>query len=205
MSPISTKFQDEDEDLLDDELAAVPEVESDEKGTEEGIVKQAAISDRRRRRLRAQGIDPDQAPTSVDMNARNVTAPKGRPTPSQGGEVRTTNAVNRRLEGIREYFKDVRAELSRVTWLDWPNLRRLSIIVLAATTIAAVFLGLVSFAFGSLTGAIAQSNSVWAGLAAMAIIIIVAGAWLLRDRLFPNLGQDYNEDWSRPARNGRGR
>jgi len=187
MSPISTKSQEEDEDLLDDELEASSEIETEDESAGEGIVKQAAISDRRRRRLRAQGIDPDQAPTSVDQSGRSVTAPKGRPTPSQGGEVKSTNMVTRRIEGLREYFKDVRAELGRVTWLAWPDLRRLSSIVLAVTTIAAIFLGLVSFVFGSLTGAIAQSNSVVAGFVAMGIIIIVAGGWLLRDRLFPNL------------------
>ncbi len=187
MSPISTKSQDEDEDLLDDEMEALNETDTEDDSVGEGIVKQAAISDRRRRRLRAQGIDPDQAPTSVDQNVRNITAPKGRPTPSQGGEIRSTNAITRRLDGLREYFKDVRAELSRVTWLAWPDLRRLSSIVLAVTTVAAIFLGLVSFVFGSLTGAIAQNNSVAAGLVAIAIVIIVAAGWLLRDRLFPNL------------------
>jgi len=187
MSPISTKSQEEDEDLLDDEMEAASEIETEDESVGEGIVKQAAISDRRRRRLRAQGIDPDQAPTSVDQNARSVTAPKGRPTPSQSGEVRTANVVSRQIEGLRIYFKDVRGELSRVTWLDWPNLRRLSSIVLAVTTASAIFLGLVSFVFGSLTGAIAQNNSVVAGLIAMGIIIVVAGGWLLRDRLFPNL------------------
>jgi preprotein translocase SecE subunit len=187
MPPVSTKSQEEDEDLLDDDIEAVSDTESEvDEGQNEGIIKQAAISDRRRRRLRAQGIDPDQAPTSVDINARSVTAPKGRATPSQAGETRRTNIVTRQIERLREYFKDVRAELGRVTWLVWPDLRRLAVIILVVTTISAAFLGLISFVFGSLTGAIAQNNTV-AGLIAIAIIIIVAGGWLLRDRLFPNL------------------
>jgi preprotein translocase SecE subunit len=150
------------------------------------------MSDIRRRRLRARGIDPDEIEADVETDeaegeARGITAPKGRPTPSRDGEVRSNNIVVRTTSRITTYINDVRFELRRVTWLSRPDLLRLSYIVLGATAATAAFLGIVSFIFGSLTGAIAQVNSAVAGLIAIAIILLIAGGWLLRDRLFPNL------------------
>ncbi len=186
MSPITTRSQDEDEDLVED----VKAMEQAGAGTSRN--RQPAMSDSRRRRLRAQGIDPDEAMTSVadeedEDDSRGVTAPKGRPTPSRDGEVRSNNIVVRTVNNLRNYINDVRFELTRVTWLARPDLLRLSYIVLGATAATAAFLGIVSFIFGSLTGAIAQNSTVWAGLIAIGIILLVAGGWLLRDRLFPNL------------------
>ena len=186
MSPITTRSQDEDEDLVED----VKTMEQAESGTSRS--RQPAMSDSRRRRLRAQGIDPDEAVTSVaddegEDEARGITAPKGRPTPSRSGEVRSNNIVVRTVNKLRDYVNDVRFELTRVTWLARPDLLRLSYIVLGVTAATAAFLGIVSFIFGSLTGAIAQGSSAWAGLIAIGIIVLVAGGWLLRDRLFPNL------------------
>ena len=186
MSPITTRSSDEDKDRVED----VKTMEQAQAGTSRN--RQPAMSDSRRRRLRAQGIDPDEAMTSIDEEAseddsRGITAPKGRPTPSRDGEVRSNNVVTRAVNTVRDYINDVRFEMTRVTWLSRPELLRLSYIVLGATAATAIFLGVVSFVFGSLTGAIAQNSTVWAGLISIAIILIVAGGWLLRDRLFPNL------------------
>jgi preprotein translocase SecE subunit len=186
MSPITTRSQDEDEDLVED-VNAMEQAESGEARS-----RQPAMSDSRRRRLRARGIDPDEIDADVEADeaeaeGRGVTAPKGRPTPSRDGEVRSNNIIGRVTGGISTYINDVRFELTRVTWLARPDLLRMSYIVLGVTAATAAFLGLVSFVFGSLTGAIAQGSSFWAGLIAIGIILIIAGGWLLRDRLFPNL------------------
>lgn len=186
MSPVTTRSQDEDKDLVED----VNTMEQAESGAARG--RQPAMSDSRRRRLRARGIDPDEVVADTDEDeaeseTRGITAPKGRPTPSRDGEVRSNNIVARTAGRITTYINDVRFELTRVTWLARPDLLRLSYIVLGVTAATAAFLGIVSFIFGSLTGAIAQGSTVWAGIIAIGIILIIAGGWLLRDRLFPTL------------------
>ena len=186
MSPITTRSQDEDEDLVDD----VNAMEKAESGAARG--RQPAMSDSRRRRLRARGIDPDELVADedddeVEAETHGLTAPKGRPTPSRDGEVRSNNIVARTVGRITAYINDVRFELTRVTWLARPDLMRLSYIVLGVTAVTAAFLGIVSYVFGSLTGAIAQGSTIWAGIIAIGIILIIAGGWLLRDRLFPTL------------------
>ena len=121
-----------------------------------------------------------------------MTAPKGRPTPSRDGTVSTggnivARTVGRVWHGLTEYFHDVRAELGRVTWLSRPDLMRLSYIVLGVTVASAIFLGLVSFIFGELAGFVSQNNSLIAAGVMIGLIIVVAGGWLLRDRLFPDV------------------
>jgi|SRR5579859_247991 len=187
MSPVTMKSQNqEEEDLIEEDESAENEAE-----LEEGKARQPAISDSRRRRLRARGIDPDAAPTAVEENA-GITAPKGRPTPGRDGSVAHSQnpvfrTIGRFTEGIREYIHDVRSELGRVTWLSRPDLLRLSYIVIGVTVASAIFLGAVSFIFGELAGAVSQSNSPIAAAIIVGLIIIVAGGWLIRDRLFPSI------------------
>lgn len=181
MSPITTRSQTEDEDMLD-EVDAAERAET---------TSQPAVSDSRRRRLRARGIEPDEivVPTlDAPSETRGLTAGKGRPTPSRDGETAVSgNPVTRVISTIRTYIKDVRGELGKVTWLNREEVRRLSTIVLAVTVVAAIFLGLLSFLFGSLAGAVAQTDtSIPAGIAVCVIIVVVAGLWLLRERLFPD-------------------
>lgn len=174
MSPVTTRPQEEDEDYLEEASA------------EEVKTSQPAVSDRRRRRLQARGIEPVEVP--VESNA-GQTAAKGRPTPSRDSDVaeQSNNVVTRTVRNLREYIHDVRSELGKVAWPTREETIRLSQIVLAVTIISAAFLGLVSFFFGALTAAVAQvDSSTWAGLLTIAIIIVVAVAWLIRDRIFPS-------------------
>ncbi len=167
--------KDEDEEILQ-------ETEEVEESSTSAV---PAVSDRRRRRMIAQGLDPDAIPTS--------TAPKGRPTPAReddsekkAGKVEG-NIVSRFVARIRDYFGDVRGELLKVAWPTREEVNRLTRIVLAVTALAAVVLGAVSFIFGALTSSIADANwGTLAGLFTIAIIIVVAILWLIRDRLFPN-------------------
>jgi preprotein translocase subunit SecE len=174
MSPVTTQSQEEDEDFLEESAG-------------EEVKRQPAVSDSRRRRLRAQGIETE-APDESTANA--ITPSKGRPTPSREGEVRRTNIVSRVIEGIREYVHDVRSELGKVTWLTRPELTRLVNIVLAVVVVSAIFLGLLSFLFGSVISAMTTASSaVPAGLAVIALVVIVTAVWLLRERLFPSLDE----------------
>lgn len=173
LSTRPTKDEEEDE-ILDDEI--------EETGA---LSATPAISDRRRRRMIAQGLDPDSVPTA--------TAPKGRPTPSrdEGAEVikekRTGNFLQRTRYGIVGYIQAVRAELLKVAWPTRADVERLTRIVLTVTAIAAVTLGLVSFIFGVLATAVVSPDfGTLAGLVTIAIIVVVGLLWLFRDRLFPS-------------------
>jgi len=206
MSPVPLKSKREDDEALleeYDEVDDTAEVDTeDEIEGEDGafvavpptinrtVIRQAAISDSRRRRLLARGVDPDLAPTSVTEVV--ATPSKGRPTPSMrdAGRVEPNrNPVARGVGGIfarlAEYFRNVRGELNRVTWLPRPELLRLSYIVLGVTAITAVFLGIVSYVFESLNIAIATTGSLIASIVVIGLILGVAIVWLIRDRLFP--------------------
>jgi len=81
----------------------------------------------------------------------------------------------------------VRGELLKVAWPNREEVNRLTRIVLAVTALAAVVLGAVSFVFGALTASVADASwGTLAGLFTIAIIVVVAILWLMRDRLFPN-------------------
>lgn len=172
---LSTR-KDEDEEILNDE---------EEIGEEEGISATPAISDRRRRRLQAQGIDPDAAPTST------ATRTKSGPTPSRdegdADKKRSNFFLARWVESFRDYLRDVRAELRKVAWPDREDVERLTRIVLIVTAASAIVLGIISTLFGFLTTNIADPT--WgtiAGIFAIVLVIVVGLLWLLRDRLFPS-------------------
>jgi preprotein translocase SecE subunit len=162
MAPVTTRPEEEDEDML-------------EETAEEGVQSVTpAVSDRRRRRMQARGIEP--------------TTEDDEDTPSREGEVkRSNNRVRRWIDGFITYLHDVRAEIGKVAWLSREETVRLSWIVIIVTVASAAFLGIVSFLFGALTTAVAQPDtSTLAGIACIVLIILVAGGWLLRDRIFPN-------------------
>ena len=50
------------------------------------------------------------------------------------------------------YFQETRDELRKVTWPSRPDTVRLTLIVLASTVVAMVFLGLLDFLFQRLAG-----------------------------------------------------
>jgi len=172
---LSTR-KDEDEEVLND----AEDIEE-----ESGISATPAISDRRRRRLLAQGVDPDAAPTST------ATRTKSGPTPSRdegdAEKKRSGFFLARWVESFRDYLRDVRSELNKVAWPTREEVERLTRIVLVVTAASAIILGIVSTLFGLLTTSIADPT--WgtaAGIFAIVMVIVVGLLWLLRDRLFPS-------------------
>jgi preprotein translocase subunit SecE len=117
-----------------------------------------------------------------------VAGGKDRPTPSSRSEVaRGGNIVSRTINGITTYFRETWAELQKVAWLSREDAIHLTRIVVVVLVVSAMFLGLVGFLFGLLTQAIAtEGSSTIAGILTLGLVIVVAGAWLLRDRLFVN-------------------
>ena len=112
------------------------------------------------------------------------TARKDRPTPSQRPETtKSKNIVIRFWQNTVEYFQETKSELSKVVWLNREELLRLTYIVILVTTVSALFLGLVSYIFALLTQAL-TTNTILAGSLTMGLVIVVAGGWLFRDRLF---------------------
>ncbi len=175
MARITTRrpVEDEEEDLVEDVAEEDDEVEE--------RVSAPAVSDRRRRRQLKRG----EVVAEADEPAAPQPIRKDRPTPSQRAEVvKSSNFIVRFFQDIREYFQEVRAELSKVTWLSREDTLRLTYIVLVVTAISAIFLGTVSYIFGLLTQALAGGSSILAGAVTILLIVVVAGAWLFRDSLF---------------------
>jgi preprotein translocase subunit SecE len=169
---ISTRRPEEDEEDLVEDVA--------EEEDEEEQVSAPAVSDRRRRRQLKRG----ETVAEVEA-APQPTRSKERPTPSQRAErVESSNPVVRFFQGVLEYFREVKAELDKVTWLSREDVLRLTYIVIIVTTVSALFLGLVSYIFGLLTQALAGGSSIFAGAVTILLILGVAGAWLFRDSLF---------------------
>ncbi len=166
MARITTRRPDEEEeDMIED-------VEGDE---EEEVSSAPAVSDSRRRRKLKRGEEPGE----VEQPAR-----KDRPTPSQRAETeKSKNFLVRFYDNIVEYLKDTRSELQKVSWLSREDTIRLAEIVLIVTAISAAFLGFVGFMFALLTQAIAGGSAA-SGALTIGIIVVTAGLWLFRDRLF---------------------
>ncbi|MCS6872558.1 MAG: preprotein translocase subunit SecE [Anaerolineae bacterium] len=136
-----------------------------------------AVSDSRRRRQAKRGIVETSGNTAA-------IARKDRPTPSPRQEApRSRNFVVRFVQNTREYFREVQAELNKVAWPTREEVNRLTRIVLIVTIVSSIFLGAVSFVFGFLTTQIAE-NTPLATIITLALIVVVAGVWLFRDRLF---------------------
>lgn len=82
---------------------------------------------------------------------RGMSARKGRATPGRrASDEDEGNIVTRGAGGIREYFEGVVAELGKVTWPTREEARRLSAIVLIATLLASLVLGLVALGYSEL-------------------------------------------------------
>jgi preprotein translocase subunit SecE len=109
---------------------------------------------------------------------------KDRPTPSARQEApRSRNFIVRFVQNTREYFREVGVELRKVAWPTREEVNRLTRIVLIVTVVSSLFLGAVSFVFGFLTTQIAE-NSQLATIGTLALVVVVAGLWLFKDRLF---------------------
>lgn len=95
-------------------------------------------------RSRTQGDAPPE---------RGVTARKGRATPGRRNQPvvqESGNRLTRPLYALRDYFEGVRDEINKVSWPTRVEARRLSIIVLVSTLIAAIVLGLITLGYSEL-------------------------------------------------------
>lgn len=139
-----------------------------------------AVSDSRRRRQMKRG--------EIVAAAEPAAPParKDRPTPSQREEpTPSRNPIVRFVNNIREYLRETRAELQKVSWPTREETMRLTWIVIVVTVISALFLGLVSLLFSILaTGLADPTGKTLALIIAVALTVGVAGLWLFRDRLF---------------------
>ena len=161
------------------------EAEEDEaEEQEEARVSAPAVSDSRRRRMMKRGELPE-TDEGEDEDSSAQTSRKDRPTPSQREVVKSSNVVVRFFQSVREYLKDTRSELSKVTWLTREDTLRLTYIVLIVTAVSAAALGAISFLFGWLTTQLAQADTgLVAGAVTIIMVVLVGGLWLFRDRLF---------------------
>jgi preprotein translocase SecE subunit len=164
----------EEEDFLEAE-------EYEEEEQEVAAAPAPAVSDSRRRRQAKRGELPAEP-----VSAAVVTPRKDRPTPSQREEPEHRgNFITRFFGGIRRYARETAVELAKVAWPSREEIVRLTTIVIAVTIVSALFLGLASFLFSLLVTnmAIAESSTVF-GLISIVLIVVVAGLWLFRERIF---------------------
>ncbi|MCC7208388.1 MAG: preprotein translocase subunit SecE [Anaerolineae bacterium] len=157
------------------------EAEAFEEEEEIAAAPAPAVSDSRRRRQAKRGELPAEP-----VSAAVVTPRKDRPTPSQREEPEHRgNVITRFFGGIRRYARETAVELNKVAWPTREEIVRLTTIVIAVTIVSALFLGTASFLFSLLVTnmAIADTSTVF-GIISIVMIIVVAGLWLFRERIF---------------------
>lgn len=167
----------EEEDLLEAE-------EYEEEEQEVAAAPAPAVSDSRRRRQAKRGELPAEP-----VSAAVVTPRKDRPTPSQREEPEHRgNFITRFFGGIRRYARETAVELAKVAWPSREEIVRLTTIVIAVTIVSALFLGAASFLFSLLVTNLAIADtSVLFGIISIAMILVVAGLWLFRERIFKSV------------------
>lgn len=109
---------------------------------------------------------------------RGLTARKGRATPGRRDtEEDEGNVVVRSVGGVREYIEGVQSEISKVTWPTRDEVRNLSAIVLAATFLSSVVLGLITLGYSDLFKLGLAQPMFFLGFF---VIVIVAGFVIFR-------------------------
>lgn len=116
-----------------------------------------AVEEKSRRRRRRHDpeaeVEADEEFNEDGTPVRGISERKGRVTPGRRAHTEDTNKGNfivRFGRGMREYFKGVSDELSKVVWPSREDAIRLSRIVLAVTIVASLALGAISFLFTEL-------------------------------------------------------
>jgi preprotein translocase subunit SecE len=68
---------------------------------------------------------------------------------ADAGEVRSlTGSQRRERTGPRKFLREVRAELRRVAWPSWREVRSYSLVVLVTVTLLTIYVALLDAAFG---------------------------------------------------------
>ncbi|HEV2529233.1 MAG TPA: preprotein translocase subunit SecE [Thermomicrobiales bacterium] len=74
-----------------------------------------------------------------------TTAGASRGTPKMANRAEVPGNRRRRLDGVRRYLQDTRAELRRVTWPDQITVRNLTAVVIAVSAVMGILLGGIDF------------------------------------------------------------
>jgi preprotein translocase subunit SecE len=87
---------------------------------------------------------------AVAVASQAVPAPASAPAGGKGPQPRMAarpEATGRRarIDGVRRYINDTRAELRRVTWPDQLTVRNLTIVVIAVSAVMGLLLGGIDF------------------------------------------------------------
>ncbi|GAB4516425.1 MAG: hypothetical protein OHK0046_21790 [Anaerolineae bacterium] len=133
-------------------------------------------SNRRRKRREAEAEIDD---TILEEENRGITQGKGRVTPGRRNRAATTtdtggNIVTRTVRSIRDYFRGVQDEMTKVVWPTRDELVRLTRIVLAVTIMSSLVLGLIAFAFTELFILGFQNEWIFAAFFGIVLIIFFA-------------------------------
>jgi preprotein translocase SecE subunit len=114
--------------------------------------------------------------------SRGLTEKKGYATPSrrqkeEEEDAPQGNALTRPFIGLRNYVEGVRAELEKVTWPTRAEALRLTRLVLIATIIASIILGIVGFIYNQIF-VLGTASPIIFGV--LLVVVIGVFAWYLR-------------------------
>jgi|FLYN01.1.fsa_nt_gi preprotein translocase subunit SecE len=136
---------------------------------------------KRRRWRRGQEEEVVQAEeadeTEDEEDARGLTVKKGRPTPGRRQQAEVVeergNVVTRPINRLAEYLRDVRSELSKVTWPTREEVWQLTRIVLGTTIAAALILGVITLIFTELFRIGLNQPVIFVGLFVVVVALVV--------------------------------
>jgi len=138
----------------------------------------------RNRRKRAEELDDEVLEAQAeddgaDDDSAIQSAKKGRATPGRRNqeEEKQGNFFVRSWRGIREYFSEVRDELTKVTWPTREDVTRLTRIVVSMLIVGSIVMGLISLGMGE-TIRIGLANPIL--LVAILAVAIGAAIWSQR-------------------------
>jgi preprotein translocase subunit SecE len=134
------------------------------RGQEEEVVEAAA--------------EPEEIEEEEDEETTSLTAPKGRATPGrrqlqQVAEEERGNIITRPLFRLGAYWRDVRSELSKVSWPTREETIQLTRIVLLTTIISALVLGVITLLFTELFRLGLDQPLIFIGLFVIILALVV--------------------------------
>jgi preprotein translocase subunit SecE len=114
----------------------------------------------------------------AEEETRSLTAPKGRATPGrrqlqQVTEEERGSVVTRPFYRLAAYWRDVRSELSKVSWPTREDTLQLTRIVLLTTIISAIILGIITLLFTELFRLGLDQPLIFAGLFIIVVALVV--------------------------------
>jgi preprotein translocase subunit SecE len=148
----------------DEKLDSKPKRRRWRRGQEEEVVEAA--------------LDVDEVEIEEEEDARSLTAPKGRATPGrrqqqQVAEEERGNFITRPLHRLSNYLHDVRSEVRKVIWPTREETGQLTRLVLIATIISAIILGVISLLFTELFRLGLDQPIIFVGLFVIVIGLVV--------------------------------